>query len=199
MRLALRAAAGFLAGLLLWTASFPTYGRFLAEAAEPVLRFLERPAATRLYAEERRLVVDRADFASRSERPSLPVDDLTFNVILFLTLSATRERLLRDRSLVRLLAAFGILGVTHVAAVVVAVKVLYATQLGAWSAAYYGAVSRNFWAGLGHFYRLAGCWAIAFVLWWALVRPGVSAAASTPGRPGRRRGPKRASRPRGKG
>lgn len=199
MRLALRTAAGFLAGLLLWTASFPTYGRLLAEAAEPVLRFLERPAATRLYAEDRRLVVDRADFASRSERPSLPVDDLTFNIILFLTLAATRERLLRDRGLVRLLAAFGILGVTHVAAVVVAVKALYATQLGAWSAAYYGAVSRNLWAGLGHFYRLAGCWAIAFALWWALVRPGVSEAASNPGRRGRRRVPKRASRLRERG
>ncbi len=199
MRLALRAAAGFLAGLLLWTASFPAYGRLLAEAAEPVLRFLERPAATRLYAEERRLVVDRADFASRSERPSLPVDDLTFNVILLCALAATRERLLRDKGLVRLFAAFGILGLTHVAAVVIAVKQLYATQLGAWSAAYYGPVSRNVWAGLWHFYRLAGCWAIAFSLWWGLIRPGVSAAASTPGRPGPRRGPKRASRPRGRG
>lgn len=199
MRLALRAAAGFLAGLLLWTAAFPAYGRLLAEAAEPVLRFLERPAATLLYAEERRLVVDRADFASRSERPSLPVDDLTFNVILLLTLAATRERLLRDGGFLRLLAAFGILGLTHVAAAVVAVKALYATQLGAWSAAYYGTVSRYLWSGLAHFYRLAGCWAIAFVLWWALLRPGVSAAASTPSRGGRRRGPTRVSRPRGKG
>jgi hypothetical protein len=199
VRLALRAGAGFLAGLLLWTAAFPAYGRLLAEAAEPVLRLLERPAATRLYAEERRLVIDRADFASRSERPSLPVDDLTFNIILFLTLSATRRRLFRDRGLLFFLAALGILGVTHVAAVVVAVKAFYATQLGAWSAAWYGPVSRTFWAGAAHFYRLAGCWAIAFVLFWTLVRPEVSAEASTPGRRAPRRGPKRASRPRGRG
>ncbi|MFI5181205.1 MAG: hypothetical protein ACHQPI_07430 [Thermoanaerobaculia bacterium] len=198
MRLALRAAAGFLAGLALWVAAFPAYGRLLAEAAEPVLRFLERPHETRLYAEERRLVIDRADFASRSDRPSLPVDDLTFNVILFLTLSATRRRLFRDRGLLSLLAALGILGLTHVVAVVVAVKAFYATQLGEWSAAYYGPLSRNFWAGAGHFYRLAGCWAIAFVLWWALVRPEVSAEASTPGRRGPRRGPRRVSRPRGR-
>ena len=197
MRLALRAAVGFLAGLLLWTAAFPAYGRFLAGAAEPVLRALERPAATRLYAEERRLVVDRADFASRSERPSLPVDDLTFNVILFLALAATRPRLLRDRGLVAILAGLGILAVTQVAAVVVAVKALYATQLGAWSAAVYGPVARNVWAGLSHFYRLAGCWAIAFVLWWGLVRPEVS-GASPPGPRAPRRGPTRGARPRGR-
>ena len=198
MGLAPRVAAGFLAGLLLWWTGTPAYNRLLVAASEPALRLTERPAATRLYAEERRIVVDRADFASKSERPSLPGDDLTLNVILLLALSATRRRLFRDRGVLHLLAALGALGVTHVAAVVVAVKALYATQLGSWSAAHYGAVSRNLWVGAAHFYRVAGCWAVAFVLWWAVVRPGVS-AASPPGRPGRRRGPRRASRPRERG
>ena len=198
MRLALRAAAGFLAGLLLWRALSPAYGRVLAAAAEPVLRLAERPAATRLYAEGRQIVVERADFASRSGRPGLPADDLTANVILLLTLSATRRRLLRDRSLLRLLAALGALGLSHVVAVVVAVKALYATQLGAWSAAHYGTVSRNLWVGAAHFDRVVGCWAVAFVLWWAVVRPGVS-AAPPPGRRGRQRGSRRAFRLRGRG
>jgi hypothetical protein len=195
--LALRAAAGFLAGLLLWRAGSPAYDGLLAWAAEPVLRALERPAATRLGAEERRIVVDRSDFASTSDRPSLPADDLTANVILLLALSATRPRLLRDRGVLRLLAALAALALTHVAAVVIAVKALFATQLGPWSAAHYGPVARYLWVGAAHFYRLAGCWAVAFVLWWAVVRPGVS-AASPPGRPGRRRAWRRASRPRGR-
>ena len=199
MRPALRAAAGFLVGLVLWRVFTPGYNRLLAEAAEPLLRLLERPAATRLYAEERRVVVDRADFASKSERPSLPADDLTLNVILLLGLCATRPKLLADRGVVRLLAAFGLLGLTHVAALVVTVKALYATQLGSFSAAHYGPVSRNLWVGAAHFWRVAGCWAVAFVLWWGLVRPGVSGVGTRPGRAARRREGRRASRPRGRG
>jgi hypothetical protein len=151
VRSALRAAIGFLVGLVLWRVFTPGYNRLLTEAAEPLLRLLERPAATHLYAEERRVVVDRADFASQSERPSLPADDLTLNVILLLALSATRPKLLGDRGLLRLLAALSLLGLTHVAALVVAVKALYATQLGPWSAAHYGPISRNLWAGAAHF------------------------------------------------
>jgi hypothetical protein len=199
VRPALRGAAGFLAGLLLWRAGSPLYGRLLADAAEPVLRLLERPAATRLYAEERRLVVDRADFPPASDRPSLPADDLTLNVILFLALAATHRRLLRDQGVLLLLAALGVLGLTHVGAVVVAVKALFATQLGPWSAAHYGTVSRNLWTGAAHFYRVAGCWAIAFGLWWALLGGGVSEGGRRPGRPGTGRAGRRASRPRERG
>ena len=199
MRPALRAVLGFALGFALWRAGTPAYDRLLADTAEPLLRLLERPAATRLYAEDRRIVVDRADLASRSERPSLPADDLTLNVILLASLAATRRRLLRDRGVLALAAALGALGLTHVVALVCAVKALYAAQLGEWSTANYGPLSRNLWVGATHFYRVAGCWAIAFGLWWGLVRRGISGGDGPPGRPPTPRGSRRASRPRGRG
>ena len=199
MALALRAALGFVLGLALWRAGTPAYGRLLADAAEPVLRLLERPAATRLYAEGTRIAVDRADFASRSERPSLPADDLTINVILLLALAATRKNLLKDYGIVALGAALGTLGLTHVAALVCAVKALYATQLGEWSAANVRPLSRELWTGAAHFYRVAGCWAIAFGLWWGLLGPGFRGGAGRSGPAGPPRGGRRAFRRRGRG
>ena len=48
------------------------------------------------------------------------------------------------------------------------IEALYATRLGPWSEAHYGAVARNFWAGGFHFYQVAGRFAAPFVLWWTL-------------------------------
>jgi len=176
LRLALRALSGFALGLVLWRAATPAYDRVLAGFAEPVIRLFERPPATRLYAEGSRVVVDRADFPSSSDRPALPVDDLTFDVILLLTLAATTRGLFRDRAVKGLALSCGILFALHVAALVLAVESFYATQLGAWSTATYGALARNVWATASHFWRLAGCFAAPFVLWWALIRPAGSDA-----------------------
>jgi hypothetical protein len=133
-------------------------------------------------------VIDRADFPSTSDRPALPADDLTFDVILLLTLAATTRGLLRDRAVKGLALSCGILFALHVAALVVAVQAFYAMQLGAWSAATYGAFSRNVWATASHFWRLAGCFAAPFVLWWVLIRPaGADGAAPKASRPRRKR------------
>jgi hypothetical protein len=165
-----------------------------------LIRVVERPRATRLYAEERRVVIDRADFPSTSDRPSLPADDLTFDVILFLALAATTPGLFRDRAVRGTLVSLAILFALHVLALVAGVESFYATRLGAWSAAHYGAFTRNLWATATHFWRLVGCYAAAFLLWWLLVRstasPGPSGRSFSPAAsPG---GPSRASRRRGK-
>lgn len=171
LRLALRALAGFALGLVLWRTATPAYDRVLAGIAEPVIRLFERPAATRLYAEGGRVVVDRADFPSSSDRPALPADDLTFDVILLLTLAATTKGLFRDRAMKGFVISLVVLFALHAAALVVAVESFYATQLGAWSTATYGSFARNVWATASHFWRLAGCFAAPFVLWWAFIRP----------------------------
>ncbi len=184
-----RATVGFAASLLIWWGATPAYDRLLAAAAEPVLRFTERPAATRLYVDKRLIVVERSDFPTTSERPAVPAANLTFNVILLVTLAASGRRLLTDRGLTRLAAALGILGTVHVAAVVVAVKSVYAEQLGEWSAAVYGPVSRVLWPGAFHFYRFVGVFAAPFLLWWLFLRDEEAAGAAPPGtrRPRRRR------------
>ena len=153
----------------------------IAGFAEPVVRLLERPAATRLYAEDTRVVIDRADFPSTSERPALPADDLTFDVILLLTLAATTPGLFRDRAMRGFGISLLVLFALHVLALVAAVEAFYATKLGAWSAAAYGPVARNFWATASHFWRLAGCFAAPFVLWWLLIRPAGADAAPAHG------------------
>jgi len=193
-----RAAAGFALGLALWWGATPWYDRLLAGAAEPVVRFLERPAATRLYAEGREIVIDRSDFPSNSARPGLPADDLTFNVGLFVALAATVRGLARDRGPGRFLLALALLFATHAAAVVVNVEFLYATQLGPWSEAHYGAAARNFWGTAAHFYRVVGIHAVALLLWWGLLR-GEPAPSPDSGRAGSWRGAGRASRRRGRG
>ncbi len=145
-----------------------------------MIRLFERPPATRLYAVGTRVVVDRADFPSSSDRPALPADDLTFDVILLLALAATTKGLLRDRAMKGFVISLLVLFALHVVALVVAVESFYATQLGAWSTATYGAFARNVWATASHFWRLAGCFAAPFVLWWVFIRPG-GADVPTPG------------------
>jgi hypothetical protein len=201
LRPVLRGLFGFAAGLAFWWAATPTYNGALAEFAEGAIRAFERPRATRLYAEERRIVIDRADFPSTSGRPSLPADDLTFDVILFLALAATAPGLLRDRAAKGFALSCCILFALHVLALVANVESLYATQFGEWSAAHYGAFMRNVWATAAHFWRFVGCYAAAFLLWWFLVRPTASPAPSgrSSSRAASAGGPSRASRPRGRG
>lgn len=146
-------------------------------------------------------MIDRADFPSTSDRPSLPADDLTFDVILFLSLAATTPGLFRDRAVRGTILSLAILFALHVLALVAGVEGLYATRLGEWSAAHYGALTRNLWATAAHFWRFVGCYAAAFLLWWFLVRP----ATASPAPSGRSSspaasagGPSRASRPRGR-
>ncbi len=117
------------------------------------------------------MVVDRADFPSTSDRPALPADDLTFDVILLLTLAAATKGLFRDRAMKGLGISLLVLFALHVAALVAAVESFYAMQMGAWSTATYGPVARNVWSTASHFWRLAGCFAAPFVLWWAFIRP----------------------------
>ena len=190
MKLAVRVLLGFLAGLALWWSATPAYDRLLAGVAEGAIRAFERPHATRLYAEDRRLVIDRADFPSTSDRPSLPLDDLTFDVILFLSLAATTKGLFRDRAMRGIALSCCALFALHALAVVASVEAFYATRLGAWSAAQYGPFSRNVWATAVHFWRFVGCYAAAFLLWWFLVRAAAvddAAPAAGPARRGKKK------------
>ena len=163
-----RAAAGFLLGLGLWAGFIGVYASFVAAAAQPLLRAMERPAVTRLTADERTIVVNREDFPRNSPRPQIRLDELTFNVILLTVLFASNVPSLSTRNVSMFLIACAILAVTHVLAFIAAVESIYALRLGPWSAAHYGPFARNFWSATAHFYRIAGMFGIAFVLWWLL-------------------------------
>lgn len=163
-RALLRGAAGFAAGLALWLAFSAPYERAVAGAAESVLRLAERPAVTRLTARGGEFVVDRSDFPPAAPRPGLPAADLHFNLVILAALFAA----LPPARSSRFLLALGLLFCVHVVALCFQVESLYATRLGAWSEANYGAFARNAWAAAFHVYQIAGRFAAPFAIWWPL-------------------------------
>jgi hypothetical protein len=164
----LRLAAGFAAGLVVWLVFAAPYERSMAAASEALLRAFENPPVTRLEASRGEIIVDRADFPEASPRPGLPAGDLHFNFVLLCALFAMTPRPLSPGNFGRFWAAAALLWVVHVLALVVQIESVYATRLGPWSEAHYGAVARNLWGGGFHFYLIAGRFAAPFALWWAL-------------------------------
>lgn len=185
---AVKGVAGFVVGLAVWWAMSPSYASAMASAAEPMIRLFESPRVTHLRAEQREVIVERADFPPASPRPGIPADDLTFNFILFTALFAAVRETFSNRNVVAFLAGCVILYLTHVAGLIAAVESIYVLQLGPWSAAHYGPFARNFWSAAAHFYRLVGVYAFAFVIWW-LLQPqnGEAAEAAAPRRNKKRR------------
>jgi len=166
-RTAARLIAGFAAGLAFWLAFAAPYEKTVAAAATFLLRAFERPAVTSLAAPGGEIRVDRADFPPASPRPGLPTADLHFNFVLLATLFALAPHPLEPRRFGRFWLAAACLWGIHVLALVFQVESIYATRLGEWSQAHYGALARNLWAGGFHFYQIAGRFAAPFALWWA--------------------------------
>lgn len=177
-----RAVAGFLLALALWFGFSAPYERVLAAAAEVLLRTTERPALTRLAAREGEFLVERADFPPAAARPGLPAADLHFNFALLAALFALGRRPWKAGSVAAFLEGCGLLFLTHVVALAFQVRSLYATGLGAWSAAHYGAVARNFWSAGFHFYQIAGRFAAPFAIWWLLRRDEQLVGGAPPSR-----------------
>ena len=170
-----RMAAGFLLALAFWLGFSAPYDRVLATAAEAVLRATERPAVTRLLAQDGEILVERSDFPPAASRPGLPAADLHFNLVLLASLYALDRRPWQAGRVAAFLEGCGVLFLIQVVALVFQVRSLYATGLGAWSAEHYGAVARNFWSAGFHFYQIAGRFAAPFAIWWALRRDGEAA------------------------
>ncbi|HUP63257.1 MAG TPA: hypothetical protein VNA69_22900 [Thermoanaerobaculia bacterium] len=186
-RVALKALAGFAAGLALWLLLSPLYDRVVARAAEFTLRAFERPAVTRLRpAADQYVTVDRSDFDPRSKRPAFALRDLTFNFLLLTALFATSRRVFSDRNIGGFLIATGLLALTHVAGTITEVMSIYVLKLGIWSTVHYGAFERNLWSVANHFYRLVLMYAIAFALWW-LFRDAGTAESAPAGKKRKRR------------
>jgi hypothetical protein len=165
-----RALIGFAAGLVFWFAFSAPYERFLAAASGSLIDVFESPTVTHLTAANGEILVDRADFPPSSPRPGLSAADLHFNFVLLAALFALARHPLASRAFGRFWIAAALLAVVHVVALVFQVEGLYATSLGDWSSAHYGAFARNLWAGGFHFYLIAGRFAAPFALWWALGR-----------------------------
>jgi hypothetical protein len=168
-RVAVKALAGFVAGVALWLLLSPLYDRAIAAGAQAVLRAFEKPNVTRLRVEpDQYTTVDRSDFDPRSKRPAISIRDLTFNVVLLIALFAASPRTFSDRNIGGMLVAFAALALTHILAAVTEVMSIYVAKLGMWSTVNYTSFDRNLWGVASTFYRVVLMYAIAFALWWLL-------------------------------
>lgn len=155
--------------IALWLLATPIYNRFLTYAGANLVTWTESPDVTRLTPalEDRHFAwIDRGDFPPARRRVgALRLTDLHFPLVLlgalFLAVPGVpwRERL-GNLGWAALAMVF-----FHLALVLFQVKFVYATQLGEWSAAHYGAFGRNFW-GLGkHLLDLPVKLALPLALW----------------------------------
>jgi hypothetical protein len=166
-RLARNLALGAPVAVLIWVLATPFLNLFLCRAAERLTRLGERPAVTRIaLSQGREALIRRTDTRAQGRLPyPVRVTDVHFPLVLLAALFlATPAVPARER--------FANLGYALLVALCFAVvdlffwvKFVYATQLGAWSAAHYGPFARNFW-GLGkHLLDLPVKLALPFALW----------------------------------
>ena len=184
-RLVLKGVVGFLIGLAVWGGLSVPYTRLLASLSETVVRLDESPPVTSITAHGTLMMVDRSDFPRSPSSVRLGVEstDITFNLILLMTLFAASSRALSDRNVFGFVGAAVALVFVHVAAVVSFVKAYYALSFGPWSTSHYGFVARHFWGAAPYFYSVVGVYGFAVALWW-LFRPS---SQSTPKQPGHAR------------
>ena len=177
-RTAVKALAGFLLGLALWTLLTPLYDRAVGASAQATLRAFERPSVTKLRREDDGYTtIDRSDFDPRSkQRPTLAIKDLTFNFVLLTALFAMAKRPFSDRNIGGFLAASAALALTHILAAIAEVMSIYVAKLGMWSTVHYGDFARNFWGVTATFYRVVLMYAIVFALWFVFRDPGAAPA-----------------------
>jgi len=168
-------------GLAVWGGLSVPYTRLLASLSETVVRLNERPPVTTITPQGTVMMVDRSDFPPSPSSVRLGVEstDITFNLILLMTLFAASSRALSDRNVFGFAGAAAALVFVHVAAVVSFVKAYYALSFGTWSASHYGFVARHFWGAAPYFYSVVGVYGFAVALWW-LFRPS---SQSTPKQP----------------
>jgi hypothetical protein len=152
---------------LVWMAVTPVYNHLLKTAAERLLHLTESPDVTSLLMQDTHTThIQRRDFPpSRSLVGGVRVTDLHFHLVLLAALFLAvpdvpwRERLANLGWAVLISVFF------HLVLLFFWVKFVYATQLGSWSLAHYGPVSRNLF-GLGkHLLDLPFKLSLPLVLW----------------------------------
>lgn len=154
LRNALRFLAGALLGALVWWYAAPAYDAFVGAAAEPILRLDARFHDADTSGRGRWVLVRSASGAFRMA--TLPADQMTYNVILFIGLLATVRRPRWGRVAIAVVVLF----LTHAITFAVGTESLYASGRDP------AAVETNIWMMANLFLRVVGMLAVAFGCWW---------------------------------
>jgi hypothetical protein len=167
---------------ILWVLATPIYNRQLLRIAGGILHVIERPVVTDLLPKGNDdAYIVRRDFPpARALVYPFRVSDLHFHLILLTALFLGVPGIpWRDR-LGNLAIAAVITVAYDILLVVFIVKFAYATQLGPWSLANYGAFTRNFF-GLGkHLLDLPFKLGLPLLLWCVFYLPNLRQAAGRP-------------------
>lgn len=153
--------------VLLWVLVTPFYNRFLLGSAENLVRLTESPDVTHLLRKDDHFAyVSRRDFPpSKSLVHSFRVTDVHFHLVMLGALFLAVPRIAWRKRLENLGWALLITIFFDIFLIFFYVKFAYATRLGAWSLAHYGAFARNFW-GLGkHLLDLPFKFSLPLLLW----------------------------------
>jgi hypothetical protein len=162
LRKAAKFLAGTVAGALLWWYATPGYNSVVAEVAVRLLRFDSRLHDLVQTPKERWTFLESA--SGTFGTATVPTDQLTYNLILFIAIvAATEEALFRGRKLRAIAIAALLLFVTHVLTFVVTSEAIYATSEA--SGAAWGELETQFWYYAVMFLRLVGMLAFAFGCW----------------------------------
>jgi hypothetical protein len=151
----------------LWLVSTPVYNRFLLVSAENLVQLTESPDVTNLLRKDEHFAyIQRKDFPpAKSLVHAFRVTDVHFHLVMLGVLFLAVPRVPWRRRLENLGWAVLITIFFDIFLIFLYVKFTYATQLGAWSLAHYGAFARNFW-GLGkHLFDLPFKLALPLLLW----------------------------------
>lgn len=167
LRLIRNALLWLLPVAVLWAVAAPVYNQFLLGSAENLLHWTESPNVTDLLRKDDHFAyVGRRDFPpAKSLVHSFRVTDVHFHLVLlgalFLAVPAVPwRRRLENLGWAVLATIF-----FDIFLIFFQVKAAYATQLGDWSLANYGAFARNFY-GLGkHLLDLPFKFSLPFLLW----------------------------------
>lgn len=153
---------------VVWVLVTPFYNRVLTVAVQNLVRLTEHPAVTHLVPRGTHyMLLERDDYRVHGKGflYSLRTTDTHFNLILLGTFFLAVPDIRWQRRLANLGWAVLIAIFFHIFSLFVQVKFVYATQLGAWSAAHYGSLAQNFWGLLKQLMILPFRFALPFVLW----------------------------------
>lgn len=176
-KLLVRLPLAALLAILLWFVVVDhVWGGLVTRAAESWIRFAERTKVTRLTFDDGLVVVERADFSTRSDIPAFSAAPITANLVLLIALVLATPRELRGQAfLVRVALAFAALLLTQVLHLSFTVQTLYATKLGAWSVVSWPRWQREVVATGRYFFDIIGKFAVPFVFWALTLRLGEEA------------------------
>jgi len=160
-----RLPAAIVAAAAIWVAVKRPYNEALCWMTQTVARQTEYPAAAVVQADGDYAILGRTDFRADSGRLRISLTQIQFNLIPLLALTFALPGWHRRGTRQSLLAALALLAVSHLLALFLHLKCLYAFSLGDWSDANYGLFGRNLYGGLRYFFDIPVTFCLPLLLW----------------------------------